>query len=74
MYEKVGSGPWVGRIGISNRVSKITYKPTTTGIHKYKITAINMAKKESLPSNEVEVNLEVPLPQPSVSPTPSKTP
>jgi len=68
VYEKVGNGPWIARIGIIGTVSKATYKPQTTGIHRYRITAINIGKEESLPSNEVEINLERPVAVPSYSP------
>ena len=70
MYEQVDSGPWIPRIGISRNLTKVTYRPTTTGTHRFRLTSVNIAKKESVPSNTLEINVERPAPQPSVSPTP----
>lgn len=76
MYEQVNSGPWGLRMGIAARAKKATYRPMIPGVYKFKLTAVNVAREESEPSNEVEVVVEVPRPQPtsSASPTPSVIP
>lgn len=70
LYEKVRSGPWQLRMGISPNVTRVKYRPHTDGVHRFRMTAVNMKKIESSPSNEIEVILERPVPKPSVSPTP----
>lgn len=71
LYEKVGSNPWQSRMGISGKVTSVKYKPYIDGVHKFRITAVNMDKIESSPSNEIEIVLERPVPKPSVSSTPT---